>query len=476
MTKLYFILLLFFSHLSLFCQTFIPSDILVATNVFQVEFSIDSRSMVWCEQIPLSGAKAKVWYADINLTTGFPDLANKQLIDTIQAQGWPYWGEDQTSPFFLIRNQKGEIIYVRRTGTNTLTRFSLGKPGHPDKGLINVSADKSKPYFWVNYTVKTTVANGRDSLFCFRSDEPSKIIFMASEVPSAAGSIYELTFPRWLAQSETLAFPFRFNPAQPYYDMKFWNGVTRSSTIVTQDVQNSPLNSHVDDLPFRIPQKPGELYLFSSKGSRQLAIYQQQKNGLFSEIETYASPTSFSPLTLTSFEPFTINSNQTFGAYQVYQGGGIPGNTKGEIWLRGIFGQTLHTKISTFDGVTVDPEYVIGANKVWIYYYGKAVGAPFFDLRRCETPLSIVTTGLNDVKEVQPIFSVYPNPTHDFVTIKTTESLLPFKLQIFDNIGRLIRIEQILSNEHLVNMNTLSSGLYFFRSLSSAAPQRVVKY
>ncbi|WP_353480871.1 T9SS type A sorting domain-containing protein [Haliscomenobacter sp.] len=476
MAKMYPILLLFFSSLSLSAQTFTPSDILIATNVFQVEFSADSRSMVWCEQIPLSGARAKVWYTDMDLTTGLPDLARKQLIDTIQGQGWPYWGEDQTSPFFLIKNQRGEIIYVRRTGINTLSRFSLGKPGHPDKGLINVSADKSKPYFWVNYTVKTTVANGRDSLFCFSSDNPAKINFIASEVPSPAGSIYELTFPRWLAQSEILAHPFRTNPAQPYYDMKFWNGATLSSTVVTQDVQNSLFNSHVDDLPFRVPQKTGELFMFSSKGSRQMAIYQQQKNGLFSEIETYASPTSFSPLTLTSFEPFTINGNQTFGAYQVYQGGGIPGNTKGEIWLRGIFGQTLHTKISTFDGVTVDPEYVIGPKKVWIYYYGKAVGAPFFDLRRCETPLSIVTTRLNDAQKPQPIFSIYPNPARDFFTVQTAESVVPFELQLFDSIGRLIRSEKMLSNEHIVNLATLPTGLYFFKPLGFGTPQRVVKY
>jgi hypothetical protein len=124
----------------------------------------------------------------------------------------------------------------------------------------------------------------------------------------------------------------------------------------------------------------------------------------------------------------------------------------------------------------VDPEYVIGANKVWIYYYGKAVGAPFFDLRRCETPLSIVTTGLNDAKNPQPIFSIYPNPARDFVTVQTAESIVPFKLQLFDSIGRLIRSENMLSNEHIVNMATLSAGLYFFKPLGSGAPQRVVKY
>jgi len=39
-------------------QAFFPKDTLIATNVFQVEFSTDSRSMVWCEQIPATAGRA----------------------------------------------------------------------------------------------------------------------------------------------------------------------------------------------------------------------------------------------------------------------------------------------------------------------------------------------------------------------------------------------------------------------------------
>jgi hypothetical protein len=58
------------------------------------------------------------------------------------------------------------------------------------------------------------------------------------------------------------------------------------------------------------------------------------------------------------------------------------------IWLKGILGESLQIKISTLTGVTVDPEFVIGKNKVWIYYYGKPIGQSFYELHRCETPLS----------------------------------------------------------------------------------------
>lgn len=59
MTK--FIIILFFTVSSYITktQTFIPNDSILANNVFQVEFSDDSRSMVWCEN--LASGQAKVW-------------------------------------------------------------------------------------------------------------------------------------------------------------------------------------------------------------------------------------------------------------------------------------------------------------------------------------------------------------------------------------------------------------------------------
>lgn len=374
---------------------FTPKDSLIGANFFQVEFSTDSRSMVYCEQLLGSGGQALIWYADVNLDTGLPDLAARQRIDTIQGQGWPYWGHDRTGRFFLFLTKNGHVKIARRSNTNTLSVTDFGKINGQAKSLFNVSSDSTKSYFWVNYVVSSAgfgqSGTGRDSLFAFRSDNPGTVFFINSEVRNAGGGAYELTFPRWLAGSEKLAYPFRPNPNQPYWDMKFWDGTTQTSTQITNDVLSSVVNHHVDDLPFRVPGQAGSTYIASAKGGRILAIYRRTgETGYFSEIDSYTTPTTLSgPLILTSFEPFTIN-NKTYGAYQLYQttGGAIPGNAPGEIWFRGILGDTTHLKISTFSGVAVDPEYVIGNRNVWVYYYGKASGATTFSLRRCATPLT----------------------------------------------------------------------------------------
>ncbi len=361
---------------------FTPTDEFIGSNFFQVEFSDDSRSMTWCEQIPGTN-KAKVFYADVDLETGLPNLTTKQNVATIQSQGWPYWGADNQGPFFLLRTETGEIKYYRRSGVNTLTEFSLGTVNSDVKFLVNVSSDPSKPYFYVSYAVLSGNPLVADNLYCFRSDAPGTRILIGSELPATAGSLYQLTFARWLKNSTTLAFPYRPTVGVDKYGIKFWYGGTSASRVVTND----PQNSHVDDLPFVLASQPADTFLFSSTNTQQLSIYKRQPSGFFSLLENYSTPTTISPYTLTSFEPFTLPNGKTYGAYQVYAGGGIPGNTAGEIWLKGIFGESLQTRISTLNGVTVDPEYVIGNSKIWIYYYGKPVGQTYYDLRRCSTPL-----------------------------------------------------------------------------------------
>lgn len=452
---------------SIFAQSFTPRDTIVGSNYLQVEFSDDSRSMVWCEQLLLSGGKATVWYADMNLNTGVPNLSARQLIDTICAQGWPYWGQDAASKFFIIKNQHGHVKCVRRTGFNTLTQVDYGIVSDDEKSLLNVSSDSTKPYFWISYVILHPDSTGRDSLFAFRSDSPGVRVFIDSEKQNRSGSAYELTFPRWMAQSEILSYPFRPFATQPYWDIKFWNGETATSVVVTDDVLKSIFNHHVDDFPFRLPQFPVDTFLSSSKAGRSVAIY-KKADPHFTQVQLHSSPTTITPVTLTSFEPFTIAGNKTYGAYQVYSGAGKPGNTPGEIYLLEIFGDNLHVKISDYDGdVAVDPEFVIGERKVWIYYYGKPVGTGVYNLHRCETPLVIPdpTTGVGVDHVIDPIM-VYPNPSSSLFAI---QAAIPGDARIIDLLGRTAwrgRIEARIT----VDASAWTPGMYFLIHADGAIP------
>ena len=441
-------------------QLFTAKDSIIATNVFQVEFSDDYRSMVWCEA--LGNGKATVWYADLDLNTGLPNFNTEQRIDTIAGQGWPYWGQDNTSKFFLIKNQYGNIKYIRRTGFNTLTQYNLGVINGDEKSLLNVNSDSTKSYFWINYVVKNPISSGFDSLFVIRSDNTNTRIFINAEKKNNSGSAYELTFPRWLAQSELLAYPFRPFTNQPYWDMKFWNGQTQESTQITNDIPASIFNHHVDDLPFRVPQFPTDTFMFSSKAANKLAIYQKQGQ-YFTQVQLYNPITSISPPTLTSFEPFTICGNKTYGAYQVYSGGGIAGNSAGEIYLKDIFNDSLHIKISTYDGdIAVDPEYVIGTNKVWIYYYGKPTGIGYYNLHRCETPLQIPCNTTDTPEILAKSTIAYPNPFANKIAIENATGNEQYVLR--NMLGQTIYSGQNIEGNDFSN---LPQGVYILSIISA---------
>jgi hypothetical protein len=239
--------------------------------------------------------------------------------------------------------------------------------------------------------------------------------------------------------------------------MKFWNGQTQTSTQVTNDIPSSIFNHHVDDLPFRLPQFPNDTFMFSSKAAQQVAIY--QKTGTyFTQVQLHTCPTTINPKTLTSFEPFTICGNRTYGAYQVYSGAGIPGTTAGEIYLLAIFGDTLDIKISEFAGdVAVDPEYVIGNNKVWIFYYGKPTGLGNFNLHRCETPLVIPCNplGINDQQQKLNL-SVFPNPFSNRIQLVNATGTENYHL--YNSIGQVIWTGKNILQQ---DFSYLQNGLYF---------------
>lgn len=453
-------------------QVFTPNDIVIGSNFFQVEFSDDSRYMTWCEQIPSLPGRANVFATTLDLNTGYPDLQDKVLIDTISGQGWPYWGRDATSPFFLLMNRYDELKMVRVLGDTLVPTVIAGPSNHP-RSLINVSSDSTLPYFWISYVVLSAdFSAGYDSLFVLRSDNPADPVFVARERALESGSTYALTFPRWLKHSQLLALPFWPRAGVPLYDIRLWNGATLTSRVVTDDSDSPGENdaSHIDDLPYTLPYAPGDTFLFSSRSATAVSIY--RKTGsmpLFTEIERYAPiSTTLTGGTLTSFEPFTLPGNRTYGAYQIYEGGGIPGNTTGEIWLKGIGGQaSTHIRLSAFQGdVAVDPEYVIGTDSVWVYYYGKPVGVGPYNLHRCSTPLQVdVVTHLEPSAQTTQGSSVYPNPATDYIYLRVPEGQTG-TFSITSAQGRVV-LKGTLAPVARLDLSVFTPGVFYVTTVRS---------
>ena len=68
-----------------------------------------------------------------------------------------------------------------------------------------------------------------------------------------------------------------------------------------------------------------------------------------------------------------------------------------------------------------------------------------------------------DIKDILPQLKIYPNPFNDFL-ILNNDYHLEFKYEIFDILGKSIRIDAIEPySENKINLSELNEGMYFIR-------------
>jgi hypothetical protein len=87
-----------------------------------------------------------------------------------------------------------------------------------------------------------------------------------------------------------------------------------------------------------------------------------------------------------------------------------------------------------------------------------------------------ITTGIKDIKSEKLSYSLYPNPTSDFVTLKI-ENYNNEKLSyiLFDSRGKILENKQIFSNETQIQMQNLYSGTYFIGITNNKNDVKTIK-
>jgi len=81
-----------------------------------------------------------------------------------------------------------------------------------------------------------------------------------------------------------------------------------------------------------------------------------------------------------------------------------------------------------------------------------------------KSPIKLLSVGEKDSKEKELIIS--PNPTHDFITIQTSEVLKTSevsKMQIFDVLGIEVGQSSLIDGNNRIDISHLPAGVYFVR-------------
>lgn len=109
---------------------------------------------------------------------------------------------------------------------------------------------------------------------------------------------------------------------------------------------------------------------------------------------------------------------------------------------------------------------------LYTLYTYDAVGCNSFDIFSI-TCYNTPTTSINELKTTNTELKIYPNPTHDYVTI---EAQTNSKVEIFNTLGSLVFSNQMSNSPALLlNTENWAKGIYFVKAISPDKTQAVKK-
>ncbi len=392
---------------NVYAQEFKHVDERVGAEFFgyvNIEFSPDMRFMVWTEQLPTrelmqyrtgkekdnSQLPARIWLCAMDPATGnmLPEDGRGIMMTYSNLQGTAQWGEDSLGVFAVAHDGEGRIIIARPNKENQLELQVLPLPHNPHRKNTFPSRIKTRKHGFLVSLIDNPKEEARLTFIDLENPSYEEVIREGNNLDSRKNPGVYVTFPRWFPELPFLTYGFR-------------DKVTRKVQIKQFDAYNSvefpkrithDLNDHFDDFPFIYK---GERYIIGGiGGTNEAGIYKkQEKLDLFDEIDRIRPFGSrlLQPGSLNSFEPFEWEG-EVYSAFQVSETindpNPQPGKVEGEIWLANLFGDSEPYRISNdWNMMRVDPEFYIGYDRVWIFYYSIIPDGMVIELHRCETGL-----------------------------------------------------------------------------------------
>ena len=87
-----------------------------------------------------------------------------------------------------------------------------------------------------------------------------------------------------------------------------------------------------------------------------------------------------------------------------------------------------------------------------------------------------VTTGIEDAKNINLSAHIYPNPTHDYLTLSIEDIVHPdISFYLYDNQGSLIQHEKITANHTNIVVRNLVVATYFLTVVHNDKELRTFK-
>lgn len=154
------------------------------------------------------------------------------------------------------------------------------------------------------------------------------------------------------------------------------------------------------------------------------------------------------------------------------------------IWLlvlgiTGIQAQEIHKAVQAAGG-NASGNGGTASYSVGQLFYTTKTGINGSVAQGVQQPFNIsAITGIEEAKGITLLYSAYPNPITDFLTIKidasTVQSIQSLTYQLFDISEKLLETNTLEGNETRINMRNLSPATYFLKVIQGNKVVKVFK-
>ncbi|MBU2508211.1 MAG: T9SS type A sorting domain-containing protein [Bacteroidetes bacterium] len=474
---------------------FTPNDQRIGdttVNYVNPEISPIGNYMIWIEIDTANGVSGKVWQCGIDPNTGDLIPTNGKGFNPFYSNVYARpadWGVDSLGLYYVGATFFGQIKFVRPTSPTTATVTNIAMPVINKRRVFYPSQLPGVNKRFVSYILNDSI-NGFSSTIPQNSyyqlrlldlDNPANDYLIEQQPSTYPATIpMDVIVPRWIKGSSYLTFGYKGGNGKA--QAKEFNAFapTNPPIPVTNDLANK-----VDGYPVLNKINGNQYFMAGINASDTAYFYKRTAYGsLFVKNEVVVPQTVNlqNPAFNQSHEPFLFN-NQLYSTFQINNDGGnffeTTFNQPGAIWLTTIDSSTQTMwLLSDFDSTLSisEPEPLPGNNKIWVYYSAVKIDTakPYlkriFQLRRCETPMNIVTS-VEDEREIPAQFTLsqnYPNPFNPSTIIKfEIERKSLVTLKIYDILGKEVAVlinEEKYPGKYRVKFNAgrLAGGIYFY--------------
>lgn len=390
---------------------FSPQDLRIGdsqTSYVSIEFSPDMKYMAWVEpQSRGESAESTAWLCAMDGETGdlIPRSGKGFKIGAVKMSdyapsGQPQWGQDNIGVFVVILDPQGNFVIARpqlqkgKGLSASVTRLST--PPNPSR-MFPYPTRLAKPGGFIAYIQNDSVNNRQLHYIDLADPKSEHAITIGPHLKIGKKKLepFIVDIPRWFYDVETRAdgLPVLIfgndsdvNPQIPFpvIEVKELDFAMPKRVPVTVA---KPLPVLFDPFPFLYR---GERFIMAGVNARASGVVVKPgANGQYRDVIHRFEPSASAlknPHNLASAEPFEWRG-KLYSAFQVNEPG-APGTTSAEIWLTSVLnGSVLRRLNKNTPSQRADPEFFVGNNRVWIFYFAHPNSSGWWELHRADTGL-----------------------------------------------------------------------------------------